>query len=162
LSADRSGLRRSVDSISSLGVSRFELYMGQVIKECTHGSRIYKCRECKKIYGLRRRTVDRAKYIWNVAKHRARKRGIPFTIRQEDIIIPDKCIVLGIPLDSRNRDYNPTIDEIVQGRGYVPGNFAVISGRANRIKSDATLLELKAITLYVDLRTKAQTPRDSW
>jgi len=135
--------------------------MGRVIKECIHDSKIHKCRDCKKIYGTRRR-ANRAKYIWEVAKTRAKQRGIPFTIECEDVVIPENCIVLGIPLDSRNRDYNPTIDEIVQGKGYVPGNFAVISGRANRIKSDASLAELKAITCYVDLRTRAQTPRDSW
>jgi hypothetical protein len=135
----------------------------RIIESCTHGEdRINKCRECKKVYWIRRRTVNRAKYIWDTAKHRARRRNVPFTIKLEDIIIPETCIVLGIPLDSRNRDYNPTIDEIVQGEGYVPGNFCIISGRANRIKSDATLQELKAITCYVDLRTRAKIPRDSW
>ncbi len=136
--------------------------MDRIIDHCTHGqSRIGKCKDCKRVYGKRRRD-NRAKYIWQVAKTRAKQRGTPFSIAIEDIVIPETCIVLGIPLDSRNRDHNPTLDEIVQGKGYVPGNFCIISGRANRIKSDATVRELKAIVCYIELRTRAQTPRDSW
>ena len=112
--------------------------MERIIDHCTHGQVIHKCRECKKIYGQCRRE-NREKYIFNCAKHRARRRGIAFNIDITDIAIPSHCPVLGIPLDRRNRDYNPTLDEVVQGLGYVKRNVCVVSGRANRIKSDATL-----------------------
>jgi hypothetical protein len=35
------------------------------------------------------------------------------------------------------------------GRPYVPGNIAVISDRANRLKKDATLEELLALVFYM-------------
>ena len=35
-------------------------------------------------------------------------------------------------------------------KGYVPGNIAVISMRANMIKNNATLAELKAIVAYIE------------
>ena len=76
-----------------------------------------------------------------------------FTIKPSDIVIPSHCPVLGIALDRSNRDHTPTLDEVVQGRGYVPRNICVISGRANRIKSDARPDELAAIAAYARLRS---------
>jgi hypothetical protein len=46
-------------------------------------------------------------------------------------------------------DNAPTLDRINNSCGYVPGNVAVISWRANRIKCDATPEELRRIADYV-------------
>lgn len=43
---------------------------------------------------------------------------------------------------------SPTLDRIVPSRGYVVGNVAVISMRANRLKSDASVAELQALVSY--------------
>lgn len=43
------------------------------------------------------------------------------------------------------RDGSPTLDRIVPDKGYVRENVWVISGRANRIKNDATIEELELI-----------------
>jgi hypothetical protein len=45
---------------------------------------------------------------------------------------------------------SPSLDRIVPELGYVKGNVRVISDRANRIKRDATLEELRAIVKYVE------------
>lgn len=76
---------------------------------------------------------------------------MPFTIETSDIVIPKTCPILGIPLQPRgdNKDFSPSLDKVIPARGYVAGNVAVISNRANRIKSDATLEELKSIVAYV-------------
>ena len=82
------------------------------------------------------------------AKHRAKKKGLPFTITIEDIVIPDKCPLLGIELVSTNdkRDpRNPSLDQVVAGNGYTPDNIQVISSRANWLKGDATLTELELL-----------------
>ena len=98
--------------------------------------------------------------MWHRAKASAKRKGIPFTIEVGDIIIPKKCPVLGIPLKFRpeNRDFSPSLDRRDSLLGYVPGNIFVISNRANRIKSDATVVELTRLLRYtkrnLTLRTK--------
>ena len=125
-----------------------------IIERCTHGKRIIgECPECKNIYRRISKNTDPATYIWQTARSRARKRGVPFTIKRGDVVIPTHCPVLGIALDRSDRDHTPTLDEVVHGRGYVPRNVCVISGRANRIKSDARPDELAAIAAYARLRS---------
>lgn len=92
--------------------------------------------------------------IYDHARRRAKKAGLPFSIRQSDIEIPTLCPVLGIPLfrnfgESGPGDNSPSIDRIRPELGYVPGNVAVISNRANRIKSNANLAELEKVTAWL-------------
>jgi hypothetical protein len=103
-------------------------------------------------------------WLWRAAKYRARLNSLPFTITLDDVKVSTHCPVLGIPLDSRTRDYAPSIDAVVPELGYVPRNVVVISGRANRIKSDATHDELKAIECYMRLRGRyaRKGVPDSW
>ena len=44
-----------------------------------------------------------------------------------------------------NPNYKPSLDRIIPTKGYIPGNIAVISQRANCIKSDATSEEIEAV-----------------
>lgn len=87
------------------------------------------------------------KMLWD-SKCRSKKDNIPFSITFNDIKIPDKCPLLGIPLvrsGFKNRDSSPSLDRIVTSMGYIPGNVWVVSYRANRLKSNATLDELKML-----------------
>lgn len=43
---------------------------------------------------------------------------------------------------------SPSLDRIEPDLGYVAGNAIVISNRANRLKSDATIDELRAIASF--------------
>ena len=45
------------------------------------------------------RTDSREFDLWAAAKERAMKEGLPFDIDLEDIVIPEVCPVLGIPID---------------------------------------------------------------
>lgn len=85
---------------------------------------------------------------WRV-KSRAKKNNIPFDIDVEDIVIPELCPILLIPLKTRQgKGYHPdspSLDRIVPKLGYVKGNVRVISARANLLKNDASELELTAI-----------------
>lgn len=86
--------------------------------------------------------------LWHKAKKRSEKSGVPFDIERSDIIIPDKCPVLDIPLfitKGSIGDNSPTVDRIKPEDGYVKGNIAVISARANRIKCNASLEEFELI-----------------
>ena len=82
------------------------------------------------------------------AKSRAKKNNLPFNIELDDIVIPERCPLLGIKIEStevRNSPNNPSLDKIIPEKGYIKGNVWVISNRANTLKNDATLQELKTL-----------------
>jgi hypothetical protein len=92
------------------------------------------------------------------ARVRAKKKNIPFDIDVSDIVVPTHCPVLGIPIfvtmrenqeTKRNLPNSPSLDRIQPKLGYVRGNVQVISWRANDLKKDATLEELKALVLHL-------------
>jgi hypothetical protein len=85
------------------------------------------------------------------AKVRAAKKGLPFDLTADDLSIPETCPVLGIPIGMAygSRSENSlSIDRIECAKGYVRGNVMVISWRANRLKSDATVDELQKIAAF--------------
>lgn len=45
---------------------------------------------------------------------------------------------------------SPSLDRMIPALGYVASNVRVISYRANAIKRDATLDELRALVAYVE------------
>ena len=82
------------------------------------------------------------------ARGRAKKLGIPFDLVLEDIVIPEKCPLLGIPLKfnkGKTADDSPTVDRIIPESGYTKKNIHIISYRANRIKNNSTLDEFETI-----------------
>jgi hypothetical protein len=85
------------------------------------------------------------------AKSKCKEKGLDFNLELSDIKIPKRCPVLGIPLirGKRRTDNTPSLDQINRTRGYVKGNVAVVSWRANRLKNDATLAEITAIAAYM-------------
>lgn len=91
--------------------------------------------------------------LYTNIKSRAKKRGIEFTIKKDDIVIPDICPVLGISLERESRDRwktGPSVDRIDNTKGYIPGNITVVSRRANVLKKDATIDELKLLSEYYE------------
>jgi hypothetical protein len=87
-------------------------------------------------------------YLLRVAKSRAKKRNIPFSINKKDIIIPTHCPLLGIKLKRSRKRLHPnsySLDRINNDKGYIPGNVLVISQRANILKNNATLEELQLL-----------------
>ena len=91
------------------------------------------------------------------AKSRAKAKHVLFTITEKDIIIPEFCPILGIRLikrRSKSGDNSPSLDRIVPSLGYVPGNVAVISQRANRLKGDGTIEEHRAIASFIENAAK--------
>lgn len=85
------------------------------------------------------------------AKDRARRKGLEFDLTVDDISIPNLCPVLKVPLctnSSRPCGFSPSLDRIDPTKGYIRGNVIVVSYRANRLKSDASLLELLAVASF--------------
>lgn len=86
------------------------------------------------------------------AKERAKARGLYFNLKVEDITIPDVCPVLGIPLvkgKGKMHSGSPQLDRKDNSQGYILGNVAVISQRANSIKQDASVETLEALIKYM-------------
>lgn len=112
------------------------------LKCLTYGNRIYD--------ELHNKSNKRYK-MWCGIKKRAKEKGLEFNLTLDDIPpIPDVCPVLGIPIipnDGVNAptDNSPSIDRIDSTKGYVKGNIRIISNRANRIKADATVEELRMV-----------------
>lgn len=93
------------------------------------------------------------KRMFFTARSRAKKHGMEFTIREADILIPDTCPYLGVPLTHAYGEgrvqSNASLDRIDSALGYVPGNVQVISDLANRMKQDATPAQLLAFAQNV-------------
>jgi len=90
--------------------------------------------------------------LLSAAKSRAKAEGLPFSLVISDLYIPPVCPVLGIPLEVgtvANRDYSPSIDRIIPELGYTAKNTQIISYRANMIKNNATLDELRRVAAFV-------------
>jgi hypothetical protein len=103
----------------------------------------------QKVSLARYRRDHPALYMWVKAKERAGRKNITFTIEAADIVIPERCPLLGIPLSmgkGRVHHGSPTIDRKIPSLGYVKGNVWVISHHANAVKNDATLEELELLT----------------
>jgi hypothetical protein len=113
-------------------------------------SRSY-CKPCSRKGTRRYRDKNPSARLLQSCKNRAKRTGVPFNLTEADLEIPDVCPVLGIPLvpDYTSRtDNTPSVDRRVPELGYVTGNVVVVSWRANRLKSDATIAELRAMASF--------------
>lgn len=96
------------------------------------------------------------KHIWSHLKASAKKRDIPFTLVPTDIDeigIPITCPILGIPLyfhKNMVEDDSISFDRIDSTKGYSVDNLIVISYRANILKSNATLDEMRKIVNFYE------------
>lgn len=85
--------------------------------------------------------------LLGTTRNRALKKGLEFSITAEDIIIPEVCPYLGVPLTQiagkGMQDFNISIDRIDNSKGYIPGNVQIISKLANTMKNKASLEQLR-------------------
>jgi len=89
-------------------------------------------------------------YLRN-ARSRARRDNVPFSLTKEYLlsIATDECPIFHTPFEwgvsglgkGNTKDNCPTLDRILPELGYVEGNVAFISYRANRIKDNGTMQE---------------------
>jgi hypothetical protein len=87
------------------------------------------------------------------ARNSAKLRGLECTLVLSDIPpTPEFCPVFPwirleykVGMGIERRGESPSLDRINNNRGYVAGNVRIISDRANRLKGNATYLEIKAL-----------------
>jgi len=90
-----------------------------------------------------------AKRLLKNAQIRALKKDILFDITLDDIVIPEICPILKIPLftgTKGNYQNSPSLDRIDNTKGYIQGNVKVISTLANTMKNSATIEQLYIFT----------------
>lgn len=99
-------------------------------------------------HSKKKHAADPRHKMLSSARLRANQHGRECTVTLDDITIPKTCPLLGIPIitgSRRVKNNSPTLDRKDSAKGYTPDNIWVISWRANRIKSDATLAEMKLL-----------------
>ena len=115
-------------------------------------------------YYAKRRVEEPEWYLHQSAKNGAKKRGIHFSITIDDILIPDVCPIFGWKLEMKAtgskhkpNDFSPSVDRIDSAKGYVKGNVAIISYRANIIKNSGTIEEHRRIADWMEEQDNADS-----
>jgi len=107
------------------------------------------CKECQKKKDLEYKSKNIERGILNHARRRAKRMGLPFDLKLEDIILPIYCPDLPWIKLKRNsgtlHDDSYSLDRIIPWLGYVKGNIRIISWRANRLKGSWSVYELELI-----------------
>lgn len=107
-------------------------------------------------YGNKEKTdlykAKRSKFI--IKQSNTKRAGIEFTINFGDLKFPEYCPVFNIKLDyfakGKPQDNSPSFDRIDNSKGYIKGNVVIISNKANRLKSNSNLEDLKKIINYIE------------
>jgi hypothetical protein len=101
-----------------------------------------------------------AERLYRSSHQRAKREGVPFnlTVGYLRQLWPDsgECPILGFRmiLDADESDLWPSLDRFDHDAGYVEGNVAIISNRANRLKNDAGAEELARVFAYAKFVSK--------
>lgn len=110
------------------------------------------CRPCNAAYmrdylQARRRQRPELELLRR-AEERAARLGLDFRL-EEPLALPQRCPALGMMLTpgGRRRSTSPSLDRIDPRLGYIPDNVRIICDRANRLKGDRTLEELRALSI---------------
>lgn len=121
------------------------------------------CKKWRELNGSKANIQRRAKrnqfparFMLYSAKKRAKDFGLPFDLVEADLLpLPERCPVLGIKLfyeqvgRGRNDD-SAALDRIIPHLGYVKGNVAIISDRANTIKNSGRLDEFRKLVSWLE------------
>lgn len=143
------GLTNGIQKLSrkSCGCSTIEMTASAKI---THG------------YSRRRNGSEPLYSMWCSAKVRAKKSNTKFDLDLSEFYVWASdllekrswiCPVLGVKMEHNKgvrRSNSVSLDRIVPALGYVLGNIDLISHRANQIKNDASLEEMKSVMRYVE------------
>ena len=121
----------------------------------TDKQRYQKRKEAQCLQQKEQRVLRPENYILKQVKSRAKRLGTDFNLEVEDIVIPKFCPILGLELKISSGTHSPespSLDRVDNSLGYIKGNVRVISFKANRYKSDLSLIQIKSLLDYVEGR----------
>ena len=137
---------------------KISFYNNEYKKKYKDSPEMYREETLKRLHYIKR--IDPRILLLKGAKQRAKKNNLDFNLELDDIVYGERCPVLGMKFNFMNtgypKDNSPSLDKIIPKKGYVKGNVAVISFKANSIKRNATLEELEKMTKWLkqQLRSK--------
>ena len=104
---------------------------------------------------LQKRRVKNPKYIlFHNARTHARRKGLEFSIKGEDIVLPENCPCCGVRFlisaaPGRSKGNLPSLDRLNSNKGYVPGNVNVICYTCNNRKNDSSVTDIFRIANWM-------------
>lgn len=138
----KKSIKWSLENKSKRSVTRKEHY--KIHKE--------ELKEYHNIINKKYRDKDPCRFLLKRVKASAKTKGIEFNLEKEDIVIPELCPILLIPLKfniGQAGNDSISVDRIDTTKGYIKGNIAVISRKANTMKSNMTLEQIDRLHKYV-------------
>lgn len=128
-------------------------------RECTNCGKIYsktsKMTLCKSCNSSRVKSQSPEWKMHQRAKTRAKEKGLDFNLEFGDIIIPETCPILGIPLKQNSGKSGAyknsySLDRVDNSKGYIKGNVQVLSQLANAMKCAASIQELQKFADWIN------------
>ncbi len=126
-----------------------------------------RCKHCKSAIAHNKRCTDYFRQYCITKKSECKRKNIPFDLEPSYLeeIWTNECPIFHTPLyknyKGRGSSHSAHLDRFDPRKGYIKGNVAWISGRANRIKYDASIEELRKIVDWMERVTtisKESTP----
>ena len=124
------------------------------------GKRFTTCSQCEKDRFNKRYRVNPIPQLISGFRNRAKKQNVPFNLTVEDMKdliknAADVCPALGVKMEiaklfANDSNYSPSFDRIDPKKGYTKSNIVIVSNRANRIKSDATVDEIRKVADFYE------------
>jgi len=121
------------------------------------GKRFNTCKKCEQKRSKNEYNKSPIPQMLSNSKIRALKKDIPHAINGaylEKIWPKDNiCPVLGNKFEMgfkyvKSKNLAPSLDRIIPKKGYIQGNLVIVSDIVNRVKSDATLEDMKKILTF--------------
>lgn len=117
-------------------------------KQTRTGYDLSRCKACKIEMTRSAKYWDSkplVKRIYDRAKGRAIRKGLPFNLELSDIVLPEVCPVFGKPFIYGDHMWTYSIDKIEPDLGYIKGNTIIISNKANMMKNTATTEDVRML-----------------
>lgn len=119
------------------------------------------CKECRKVKAAKSYKNNFFSFMTRLKRSSCKKKGIPFDLDAAFLrsLWKNNCPICSRTLSthSKTEDSQYALDRIVPSLGYTKGNVEFICQRCNRIKYDASSLELLRIGFWLQLKERSTT-----